>query len=265
MEVGSTLSFSGSPQNSKGVAFTEPVSYQSSNPAVLTIASNGNACAGTWNSLGAPQICTPGPVGTAQVVATSMGVSSPPTTVYVHQHIDSVIVSPVPTSPPTPAPPCISKGLTANYQATAFSRGTDITATVGTFTWQTLNSAVATANTVTVSNPVSGLVSGQMQATAATPGMTSIFASISGVNSVPVNFITCPVQSITLTVNGSSSNPVIVSKGGSKTVVATVLDTLGATIASATIPGSFLTWSSSDPAIASVASGSRHHFPGWRR
>jgi hypothetical protein len=83
--------------------------------------------------------------------------------------------------------------------------------------------------------------------------MTSIFASISGVNSVPVNFITCPVQSITLTVNGSSSNPVIVSKGGSKTVVATVLDTLGATIASATIPGSFLTWSSSDPAIASVS------------
>jgi hypothetical protein len=253
MEVGSTLVFAGAPQNSKGVAFAEPVSYQSSNPAVLTIASNGNACGGTWNSLGAPQICTPGPVGTAQVVATSMGVSSPPTTVYVHQHIDSVVVSPVPTSPPTPPPPCISKGLTANYQAAAFSRGTDITATVGTFTWQALNSAVATPNAVTLSNPVTGLLPGQMQATAGTPGMTSIFASISGVNSVPVNFITCPVQSITLTVNGSSSNPVIVSKGGSKTVVATVLDTLGATIASATIPGSFLTWSSSDPAIASVS------------
>jgi hypothetical protein len=253
MEVGSTLVFAGAPQNSKGVAFAEPVSYQSSNPAVLTIASNGNACGGTWNSLGAPQICTPGPVGTAQVVATSMGVSSPPTTVYVHQHIDSVVVSPVPTSPPTPPPPCISKGLTANYQAAAFSRGTDITATVGTFTWQALNSAVATPNAVTLSNPVTGLLPGQMQATAGTPGMTSIFASISGVNSVPVKFITCPVQSITLTVNGSSSNPVIVSKGGSKTVVATVLDTLGATIASATIPGSFLTWSSSDPAIASVS------------
>ena len=62
MEVGSTLTFAGAPQNSKGVAFAEPVSYQSSNPAVLTIASNGLACAGTWNSLGAPQICTPGPV-----------------------------------------------------------------------------------------------------------------------------------------------------------------------------------------------------------
>jgi hypothetical protein len=251
MEVGSTLSFIGSPRNSKGVAFAEPVSYQSSNPAVLTIASNGNACAGTWNSLGAPQICTPGPVGTAQVIATSMGISSPPTTVYVHQHIDSVVVSPVPTSPPTPPPPCISKGLTANYQAAAFSRGTDITATVGTFTWQTLNSAVATPNAVTLSNPVSGLLPGQMQATAVTPGMTSIFASISGVNSVPVNFITCPVQSITLTVNGSSSNPVIVSKGGSKTITATVLDTLGATTT-----GTFLTWSSSDPAIATVSSGS---------
>jgi trimeric autotransporter adhesin len=251
MEVGSTLTFAGAPQNSKGVAFAEPVSYQSSNPAVLTIASNGLACAGTWNSLGAPQICTPGPVGTAQVVATSMGVSSPPTTVYVHQHIDSVVVSPVPTSPPTPPPPCISKGLTANYQASAFSRGTDITATVGTFTWQTLNSAVATPNAVTLSNPVTGLLPGQMQATAVTPGMTSIFASISGVNSVPVSFTTCPVQSITLTVNGSSSNPVIVSKGGSKTITATVLDTLGATIT-----GTFLTWSSSDPAIATVTGSS---------
>jgi len=50
-------------------------------------------------------------------------------------------------------------------------------------------------------------------------------------------------------VNGSSSNPVIVSKGGSKTITATVLDTLGATIT-----GTFLTWSSSDPAIASVTS-----------
>jgi hypothetical protein len=257
MEVGSTLTFTGSPQNSKGVAFSEPVSYQSSNPAVLTIASNGNACAGTWNSLGAPQICTPGPVGTAQVIATTMGVSSPPTTVYVHQHVDSVVVSPLLTSPPPPPAPCVSKGLTSNYQATAFSRGTDITATVGTFTWQTLDSNVVTLNTATLSNPVTGLLAGQSQATAATPGMTSIFASISGVNSFPINFITCPVQSITLTVDGSSTNPVIVAKNGSKTITATVVDTLGATIQGPTIPptatGNFLTWSSSDPAIASVS------------
>jgi hypothetical protein len=248
MEVGSTLTFTGSPQNNKGVAFTEPVSYQSSNPAVLTIASDGNACAGTWNSLSTPQICTPGPVGTAQVFATAMGVSSPPTTVYVHQHIDSVVVSPLPTIPPTPQTPCISKGLTTNYQATALSRGTDVTATVGPFSWQTLNGAVVTLNTAALSNPISGLLPGQMQATADTPGMTSVFASISGVNSFPVSFITCPVQSITLTVNGSSSNPVIVAKGGSKTITATVLDTLGATVT-----GTFLTWSSSDPAIASVS------------
>jgi hypothetical protein len=251
MEIGSTTTFTGTPQTSTAKNISEPVSYVSSNPAVVTIASNGNACAGTWNSLATPQICTPGPVGTAQITATTMGVSSPPTTVYVHQRIDRIVASPLPTTPPPPPAPCVSKGLTSNYQATAFSGTTDITATVGTFTWTTLSGTVVTLNTASSSNPITGLLTGQMQATANTPGITSIFASTSGVNSLPIDFTTCPVQSITLTVGGSSINPVLVAKGSSKTVVATVLDTLGATIT-----GSFLTWSSSDPAIAAVSNGS---------
>ena len=130
-----TQTFTATPQNNKHVAITTPVTFLSSNTAVLTIASNGLACAGTWDSLTAPQICTPGPVGVAQVTATSHGVSSPPTTVYVHQHIDNIVVSPIPGQTP-PAGSCFSKGQIFNYQATAFSRGLDITASVGPFTWR---------------------------------------------------------------------------------------------------------------------------------
>ena len=92
------------PRTTKDTAITTPVTFLSSNTAVLTIANNGLACAGTWDSLTAPQICTPGPVGVAQVTATSHGVSSPPTTVYVHQHIDKIVVSPVPGQTPPAGP-----------------------------------------------------------------------------------------------------------------------------------------------------------------
>jgi hypothetical protein len=244
VQIGSTLTFTGSPQTSTGAVINEPVSYQSSNPSVLTIATNGLACAGTWNSLTSPQICTPGPVGTAQVTSTSLGVSSPPTTVYVHQRIDSVVVSSLSSPPPS----CVSQSLTSAYQASAFSGATDITATVGPFTWQSLNNSVVTLKTATASNPITGLVAGQTEATAQIPGVSSIFASVDSVNSVPVIFETCPVESITLSVNGSSINPVIVAKGGSRAIAATVVDTMGAIIS-----GSSLTWSSSDPAIASVS------------
>ena len=129
LDVGSaTQIFTATPQNSKHVTITTPVSFLSSNTAVLTISSSGLACAGTWDSITTPQICTPGPVGVALVTATSHGVSSPPTTVYVHQHIDSIVVSPVPAQTP-PTGPCFSKGQTFNYQATALSRGLDVTAT----------------------------------------------------------------------------------------------------------------------------------------
>ena len=154
LDVGSaTQVFTASPRNSKNTAITTPVSFLSSNTAVLTIASNGLACAGTWDSITAPQICTPGPVGVAQVTATSHGISSPPTTVYVHQHIDKIVVSPVPGQTP-PLGNCFSKGQVFNYQATALSRPLDITATVGPFAWQSMNTTVATLAVPTNSTPV---------------------------------------------------------------------------------------------------------------
>src|SRR6266550_6423542 len=142
VDLGGIQSFTATPQNNNKQTITTPVSFQSSNTAVLTIAANGLACAGSWDSLSVPQVCTPGQVGVAQVTATAKGVSSPPTTVYVHQHIDSITVNPV---TPTSAT-CFSKDTVVDYEAHALSRGTEITSSVGTFNWQVLNSSVVALN-----------------------------------------------------------------------------------------------------------------------
>ncbi len=251
LDVGSTTqTFTATPQNNKGAIITTPVSFLSSNTSVLTIATNGLACAGTWDSLTTPQICTPGPVGVAEVTATSHGISSPPTTVYVHQRIDNISIGLVPGQT-LPAGTCFSKGQMVNYQATALSRGLDITASVGPFTWQASNLSVATLKIASLSAPVAGLLPGQLQVTAGTPGVTSVFASVSNVTSQPLDFTTCAVQSIQLAVTGSTTNSISVTSGGGKTVTATVVDILGNTIT-----GVPLTWSSSQPATVGVSSGS---------
>jgi hypothetical protein len=128
----------------------------------------------------------------------------------------------------------------------ALSRGVDITSTIGTFTWQVGNNTVAQ-----VSTTAGALQTGQAQVKAQTPGFTSIFASASNVNSLPFPFTTCAVQSITLAVNASPTNSVVVSKGTSTSVTTTVLDTLGNTITA--VP---LTWCSSNPAGAAIGSSS---------
>jgi len=236
LEIGTYQSFSPSVLSATKASITEPVNYQSSNTAVLTVANNGLACAGSWDSLTSPTICTPGPIGVAQVTANAQGVSSPATTVYVHQHIDKVVVSilPIPNQPP-PTNPCYSVGQTADYQAQAFSNGVDITSTVGVFGWQTSVTNVAAINT---SNPA--LLPGQVEVTAKVPGLTPLFATIGNVNSLPIYFTTCPVQAITLAVTGATST--------SRTIVPTVFDTLGNQIA-----GAPLTWSSSNPGSVSVS------------
>jgi WD40 repeat protein len=262
MDVGSILGFAATPRNSINAIISTPVSFESSNTAVLTIASNGLACAGTWNSLSTPQICTPGPVGTAQVTATAQGISSPPTTVYVHQHIENITITPIPGQTPPNSQNCFSKTQIVNYQASAFTRGStgliDITPTVGPFSWQALTANVVTLNVATQAKPISGLLPGQVQATANVPGTGPLVASVSGVNSTPLSFNTCPVQSVQLTVdNNAQINQIVLIKGAGKTVGATVTD-----VAGITITGVPLTWSSSNPASVTVSSSGAVSTPG---
>jgi hypothetical protein len=244
MDVGATLTFTAIPEDNTKKTLAQPITFLSGNPAVVTIAANGIACAGTWDSLVSPQVCTPGPAGMAQITASAQGVSSPPTTVYVHQHIDSISISPVPTQA-NPTAPCVTKGQTFEYAATAFSRGSDITSTVGQFNWSSLDPTV-----VSLSTTANGLSQNQVQTTAGLPGVSSMFASVGSVNSASFNFVTCPVQSIALSVNGISGNLLTLAQGSSQTITATVTDSRGNAITG--IP---LKWSSSQPTSVGVVAG----------
>lgn len=240
MELGTNQTFVATPQGANNTPIAEPVFYQSSNSAVVTVAVNGLVCAGIWDSLSVPQNCNPGPVGFADITAAAQGVSSPPTRVYVHQHIDGIAITPV---PPGPVNSCLSVNQTAAYQATAYSRGIDVTSTAGQFAWLTFTAGVATVSTTAngLSNMVNGQSLNQVLLTARVPGLTPLLAAVGNTNSAPFSFTTCPVQSIQLEVTASSAT--------SETITPTVVDSLGTTII-----GVPLTWSSSEPASVGVSS-----------
>ncbi|MGH9499769.1 MAG: hypothetical protein ACRD3L_11585 [Terriglobales bacterium] len=248
MELGTNVAFSGTPLDKNNAPISEPIFYQSSNSAVVTVASNGLVCAGSWDSLSVPQICSPGPVGFADIIASTQGVSSPTTRVYVHQHIDNIAITPL---PPGPVNSCLSAGQTGLFQATAYSRGSDVTSTAGQFGWQTLNAGVADVSTTAngLSNVVKGQSLNQVQITAKIPGLTPLFALIGTTSSAPFSFTTCPVQSIQLEVTAASQT--------SETITPTVVDSLGTTIL-----GAPLTWSSSQPASVGVNAGLAAALPG---
>jgi hypothetical protein len=247
INIGATQTFTATARDAKGQAvFASSIQFTvtsgNSNPAPLSITSAGAACAGSWDST--QTICSPGVPGIALVTATVDGVSSAVTTVFVHEHIDSIQVSPV--SPPPHD--CFSQGETSDFQAVAFDISQhDITNTVGPLTWSASNPTVLTVNSIT------GLLPNQIQVTAKTPGVTQLFASVSGTTSTPLTtpFVTCLVSEIRLQIVGGSGNSFTINNGGSKTIKATVVDTLGVTLASPP-----LVWSSSNPEVANFSSAS---------
>jgi hypothetical protein len=248
MDIGTTLSFTASALDSGKHAVNASVTFQSSNPAVLTMltsASSGGtaaglACGGTWDTGG--QVCTPGGSGVTQVTATSGGVTSAPVTVYVHQHIDKISVIPqTNTNPCVSAAPALAQS--AVFTAVASSGNIDISSSVGPFNWTATNPAVAQLFPQSVNGVRNGLVSARPK----TPGVTQIFASIANTTSVPFNFTTCPVQSISLSVRGTGGTTITAAKGASSTVAASVFDTTGNAVVAP------LTFASSNPTVASVS------------
>lgn len=258
LEVGKAVGFSASPTADKFV-------FQSSNTAVVTVADNGQACAGTWNSLSAPVICTPGNPGVAQVTASTLGVTSPPVTIYVHAPITKIAISKVAGQPQTLRTDCISKGTVHGpekwlLQANAFNGNTDITQSVGPFSFQSINPGSAII--VTPSKPATGtqgcLLSPQGQClnqeivTANTPGVGQVYASVGSFVGEPISIETCRVKSISIAAAGNdpSITSFLVNSGTSTTLNATVTD-----IAKQDVTGVPLTWSTSNPASVN-ASGS---------
>ena len=249
LEVGKGVAFSATP-------LADRFTFQSSNTAVVTIADNGQACAGTWNSLAVPQVCTPGNPGVAQVTASTLGVTSPPVTIYVHAPITSIAISKVSGQPQTLRTDCISKGTVHGpekwlLQATAFNGSTDITSSVGPFSFQQINPG--SSNIFTLSKPPNGaqgcLLSPQNQClnqaivTANTPGVGQIYASAGPFVGEPISVETCHVNSISIAAadNDPSITSFLVNSGTATTLNATVTD-----IAGQDVTGVPLTWSTSN-------------------
>ena len=248
IDVGATQIFTATATNALGLTVVAStiqfnVVSANSNPAPLVISANGAGCAGTWDSTGT--ICSPGSPGIAIVTATVEGVSSAPATVYVHQHIDNIQVAPIgiPNRCGQPTCPCFSQGQTWDYQAIVYDLNhRDITDTVGPINWSTSNASVLTVNSIT------GLLQSQVQVTARTPGITELFASVSNATSTPTPYTTCLVKYLRLQAQGETGNTFSLATGA-KTITATVVDTLDVTLASPP-----LTWSSSNPEVASFSS-----------
>lgn len=276
LNLGSTLSFVASVQTASGTNLNTAVTYSSSDTSVLNLSPNGVACAGHWDA--AFTACTPGASGVALVTANALGGTSVPTYVFVHPQIDNITVNGVLLDGVPVQEPCLSQSQSMTLEAHAFSQGSDITASVGPFTWSASNPTVAALTPF--NNSTYKFPTNQVTAQAVTPGITYIYATASGTTSTSFQqpqltnsqgsaspvldfFATCPIQNIALEMGaaGSGQTSIAVAKGGAaQTVIATVMDVMGNTSLTNTNGGVVLskvplTWSSSAPGAISTAAG----------
>jgi hypothetical protein len=257
MDVGATQAFSATGKDSTGrtvpgvsIQFVVSVPAGTSTPSPLAVATNGNACAGTWDASVA--FCSPGNPGIALVTAVINGVSSAPTTVYVHQHVDSVQIN---NSAEGIAPPynCFSQGQTWRFEAFAYSNGVDITTTVGPITWSSSNASVVTTAPYVPQNQATVL--NQVLTTAKTPGVTQLYASVSGTTSSAYLYTTCLIQAIYLQINGQAEqgNSIAVNNGTSVPINAIAVDSLCGVANNTPLSNPPLTWSTTNPEVANFS------------
>jgi hypothetical protein len=259
IDVGSTQVFSASGKDASGhtvlgvnIQFVVGVPQGTTTPAPLSVASNGNACAGTWDVSDA--ICSAGGTGIATVIAVINGASSTPTTVYVHQHIDSIQIVTAETQPPQYE--CFSQGQSWLYQAIAYGSpgNVDITDSVGPIDW--LSSNVGVVDTVPFVPPGQTNILNQVQTTAKSPGITQLFASASGTTSIPLPYTTCLIKAIYLQIGGQgqAGDSITVNNGGSVPITATAVDTLYGVANTTALTAPPLTWSTTNPEVALFSS-----------
>ena len=206
MNAGDVIQITATAEDSSNNAQTANFTFSSSNTSIATISNSNGAssaliCAGVWDtsfivcngtSAGSPL------TGTANITATANGITSSPAAITVHPKVTSVIVTPNIAG-------CTSSTQTQQFTAHVCStlvtppdssgpcapNAKEITNVAGPVTWASTNASVASVD-------VNGL------ATAATPGLTGIFASVSNVSSSPANipFRTCMPVVIRLHLQG---------------------------------------------------------------
>ena len=143
-------------------------------------------------------------------------------------------------------------GATATVTLTdknAIANGTKLSITAPGYGATTAPTSATLSNgTATCSGTASvqtSITSGVM--TAQQPGASSLFASVSGVNSPGAPYKTCPVTSIAVHQSGGSGTSFSLTVPNTQTVTADVVDSAGVSIAPK------LTWGSSSIAVATVA------------
>jgi hypothetical protein len=281
VQLGGEFVFTASAQNSSNSTIAASFIFQSSDTSIVNVAPNGIACGGHWDTT--YSVCTPGGIGYALVTASALGATSAPTYVFVHPPIDSIQVNGILLNNVPIQEPCLSQSQTMTVEAHAYSQGSDITASVGPFTWSANNTAVVKITPLLSSNqsgtPVFPFATNQATVSAVTPGITQIYATSSGVTSTTFYqpqyqnaqgatspaldfFETCLIQNITLQVGNSGSQQTnqttfVTSKGTSENATAIITDIMGNSSLSGTddpivlskIP---LTWTASQPAVISA-------------
>jgi hypothetical protein len=255
LDVGGTMVFSATGKNAGGgtvlgvnIQYVVGVPAGVTTPAALSVASNGNTCAGTWNTT--VSICSPGTPGLATVNAVINGVYSPTTIVYVHQHIDSIQISQLNPQGP-PQYDCFSQGQAWGYQANAYSSNVDITNTVGPMFWYSSNPTVVTVTPV-VSGTSPNQIQNQVQVTAKIPGITELNASVGGAISDAYPYTTCLIAAVYLQIGGQgqAGNSITVDNGSTIPITAIAVDTLHAKNGSPPLTNPPLTWSTTNPEVA---------------
>jgi hypothetical protein len=274
LQLGSTMTFTASVQTASGTNLSTPISYSSSDTAVLNLTPAGVACAGRWDITFTT--CIPGGTGVVKVTAEALGGTSAPTYVFVHPSIDNITVTGILLNGIPIQEPCLSQGQSMTLEARAFSQGTDITSSVGPFTWLARDATVVTITPLV--NIAYNFPTNQATATAATPGLTQIYASASGATSTSFQqppytnaqgtaspildfFETCPIQNIQLELGqvGSQQTSFVAAKGTPETVIATLTDAMGNsslpnTTGNVVLSKVPLTWTASQPGV--IAAGS---------
>jgi hypothetical protein len=285
LTLGATLNFTASIQSSSGTNINTAITYSSSDTSILNLAPNGVACAGHWDA--AFTTCSAGVTGVVTVTASALGETSVPTYVFVHPQIDNVTVTGILLNGVNIQEPCLSQTQTMTVEAHAYSQGSDITTSVGPFTWSANNTAVVTLTPLpnTTYNPQTNttydFATNEATATAAAPGITYVYASVNGVtsttfqqppltNSTGANspildfFSTCPISTIALTMGtaGSGQTNFVSAKAtgaSGQTAIATVTDVMGNSSLPNTDGGVILTktpltWTGSQPQAVGVGS-----------
>ena len=246
LNEGGVASLSAIAQNSVGNAIAADITFTSSNTNIATVSTGALVCGGRWDASFVNCNATIGSGGVGQVTITASTTNNvtATTTVYVHVQVDQVMA--------VLANSCTTMSDTVSVSGKAFSTSApgcspsapcDITSTVGPFTFGTNDSSIVSINSS------GGLV-------AQTPGATTIFASVSGVNGVGVPYLTCPVAAIMVHSSADSNTSFTLAPGGTQPLTADVYDTNNRYVKPT------LTWGTSSSATATVAPTGSVNNPG---